>query len=116
MAVSRAFYEAVFDLKFRSEGERKELKVRFLNLQDASGNVIELFQHDTPLPLEDNLMDFQRVGLKHIAFVVDNLEAVLEKALAHGAKIIWPIAKGITVKRLAFIGDPDGIPIELVEL
>ena len=61
-------------------------------------------------------MDFQRVGIKHVAFIVENLEQAIEKAVSFGAKIVWPIQNGITIKRLAFISDPDGIPIELLEL
>ena len=113
---SQAFYEAVFGLKFQSKGERPELKVKFVNLEDESGNVIELFEHENPLPLKEDLMDFQKVGIKHFSFIVENLEEALEKATSLGAKIIWPIKEGITVKRLAFISDPNGIPIELVEL
>jgi len=110
------FYKSVFDLKFRSEGGRKESKYKFVNLEDENHNVIELFKHEEPVPLQDDLMNFQKVGIKHIAFIVDNLEEAIEKAVSHGAKIIWPIKEGITVKRLAFISDPNGIPIELIEL
>ncbi len=113
---SQAFYESVFGLKFQSKGGRPELKIKFVNLEDESGNVIELFEHENPLPLKDDLMDFQKVGIKHISFIVENLEEAIEKATSFGAKIVWPIKEGITVKRLAFISDPNGIPIELVEL
>ena len=116
MEESRKFYESVFNLKFRSRGERPELKVKFINLEDENQNVIELFEHEKPIPLEDDLMDFQNVGIKHLAFIVDNLEDAVRKATSCGAKIIWPIKEGITVKRLAFISDPNGIPIELIEL
>ena len=116
MEESQKFYESVFNLKFRSEGGRKEKKYKFVNLEDENHNVIELFKHDEPLPLKEDLMNFQKVGIKHIAFIVDNLEEAIEKAVSCGAKIIQPIKEGITVKRLAFISDPDGIPIELVEL
>ncbi|MES3031763.1 MAG: VOC family protein [Patescibacteria group bacterium] len=110
------FFKSVFDLKFRSEGGRKEKKYKFVNLEDENHNVIELFKHDEPLPLGDDLMNFQKVGIKHIAFMVDNLEKAVEKSVSFGAKIIQPIKEGITVKRYAFIADPNGIPIELVEL
>ena len=92
------------------------VKIKIINLKDKNGNVIELFKHEKPVPLQDDLMDFQKVGIKHIAFIVDNLEEAVEKAVSHGAKIIWPIKEGITVKRLAFVSDPNGIPIELIEL
>ncbi len=113
---SQKFYESVLNLKFRSKTERKELKSKIIYLEDENHNAIELFQHDNPLPLADNLMDFQKVGIKHVAFTVDNLEEAVNKAVSLGAKIIWPIQAGKMVKRLAFISDPDGIPIELVEL
>jgi len=113
---SQVFYENVFNLKFESKGERPDLKIKMINLKDKDGNVIELFQHENPTPLKDDLMDFQKIGIKHIAFIVENLEKAIEKAVSCGAKIVWPIQNGITIKRLAFISDPDGIPIELLEL
>jgi catechol 2,3-dioxygenase-like lactoylglutathione lyase family enzyme len=66
MERSRAFYESVFKLTFRVGAERKELGVRFINLQDDHESVIELFQHDDPLPLDTNLVDFRRIGIKHL--------------------------------------------------
>jgi catechol 2,3-dioxygenase-like lactoylglutathione lyase family enzyme len=113
--ISRKFYEVVFNMKFRSQGERPELNSRFINLEDESGGVVELFEHKDSIPLDDDLMNFQKVGIKHIAFIVDNIEDVIDSAQNNGAKILWPIKNGITVKRIAFISDPDGIPIELVE-
>ena len=110
------FYKSVFNLEFRSQGERKEKKLKFVNLEDENHNVIELFKHDEPLPLAEDLMNFQKVGIKHIAFMVDNLEQAVEKAVSAGAKVIQPIKQGITVKRLAFVSDPNGIPVELIEL
>ncbi|MBA3724118.1 MAG: VOC family protein [Candidatus Levybacteria bacterium] len=112
---SRTFYEEVFDLKFRAAGERPELGVKFVILQDKNGAGVELFEHATPVPTTEDFMDFSNVGFKHIAFIVDDLEATFDKALKAGAKVIWPIKKGVTVKRLAFIADPNNIPIELVE-
>jgi len=113
---SREFYESVFELKFRSEGERKEMKSKFLNLEDENHNVVELFKHDNQIPLSEDLMDMQRVGIKHLAFIVDNIEKVIERSSKHKSKVIWSPREGITLKRIAFISDPNGIPIELVEL
>jgi glyoxylase I family protein len=113
---SRAFYETVFNLTFRVVGERPELGISYIMLEDKHGTVIELFEHKKPQLLQQDLMDFSQIGIKHIAFIVDNLEETFAKALKHGAKEIWPIQKGVTVKRLAFIKDPDNIPVELIEL
>jgi len=116
LEVSRSFYECVFGLKFRSQGENAALKYKFINLEGENNDVIELFEHESPLPLKEDLMDMQMVGIKHIAFIVDKIEPVIDRALTHGGKIIQPAKPGMTVKRKAFISDPDGIPIELVEL
>ena len=116
IANSRKFYETVFGLQFSNEAESTELKAKFVQLKDDLGNLVEFFQHDEPLPLAENLMDFQRVGTKHISFAVQNLEQVISAAIANGGTLIRPPRAGKTVKRNAFIGDVDGIPIELVEL
>lgn len=116
IADSRKFYETVFELKFKNEAASKELDAKFVQLKDDLGNLVELFQHSDPLPLAENLMDFRRVGIKHISFAVQNLEQVISAALDNGGTLIRPPRAGKTVKRNAFIGDVDGIPIELVEL
>jgi glyoxylase I family protein len=113
---SQEFYEQVFGMKFKTQGERPELGVKFIMLEDKKGMVVELFEHHHPHSLKEDLMDFSQVSIKHIAFAVEDIEKVIKRAAGFGAKIIWPIKKGITVKRIAFISDPDGIPIELVEL
>lgn len=113
---SQKFFEEVFEFKFKIQGERPELGVKFIMLENKDGVIIELFEHSSPMPLKENLMDFQHIGIKHIAFIVDDIDAVMQKALKMGASVIWPVKKGITVKRIAFIADPNGIPIELAEV
>lgn len=113
---SKKFYEQVFEMKLKARGERPEIGVKFIMLENEHGQIIELFEHKHPVALKDDLMDFSQVGYKHIAFVVENIETAMKKALKNGAKVIWPAIKGVTVKRVAFISDPDGLPIELVEL
>jgi catechol 2,3-dioxygenase-like lactoylglutathione lyase family enzyme len=113
---SRSFYEKVFGLKFKAAGKRPEVGIKFEMLEDEKGTVIELIEHANPNPLTQDLMDFSNVGLKHIAFVVDNIESVIARAETEGAKVIWEPRKGVTVKRVAFISDPNTIPLELVEL
>jgi glyoxylase I family protein len=112
---SQKFYEDVFDLTFKVAGERPEQEVKFMMLQDKNGTTIELFEHLHSKPLTEDLMDFSQNGIKHIAFIVDNLEATFNRAIKNGAKVIWPIQKGVTVKRLAFVRDPNNIPLELIE-
>lgn len=113
---SRKFYETVLGLKFKAQWRRPELNIEFISLEDESGNVVELIQHKNALPTEEDYMNFQKVGLKHLAFVVEQIEPVLERAVANGARIIWQPKKGVSVKRNAFFSDPDGLPVEIVEI
>lgn len=113
---SKKFYEEVFDLKFKAGGERPELRVKFVILVDKQGAGIELFEHVTPVQTTEDFMDFSNVGFKHIAFIVDDLEETYQKAMDAGAKSIWEPRKGITVKHIAFVTDPNNILTELVEL
>jgi len=119
LKASRKFYEDVFGLEFQKEGEgeRPELGIRFIVLADKEGNAIELFESNKQVPLKEDLMDFSYHGIKHVAFTVDSIEETLEKAVSLGAEVVWPPqeVKG-KIKRLAFIKDLDGIPIELVEM
>ncbi len=113
---SRKFYEDIFDMQLDSEAEREDLQIKIVNLKNKNGGIIELFKHKNSLPLKEDLMDFQKVGIKHLAFAVDDIEKTIKKAMSLGSKLLWPIQEGITIKRLAFISDPNNIPIELMEL
>jgi hypothetical protein len=50
-----------------------------------------------------------------LGIVVSNLEEKIKELQKDGLKIIIPITKGITVKQFAFIKDPNGFSVELVE-
>lgn len=112
---SEKFFGELFGFTRKTQGERPALGVRFVMLEDAQGSIIELFEHNTPLPVRGDLMDFQQIGIKHIAFLVEDMETLIKRAEKLGAKVLWPPQVGVTVKKLAFIADPNNIPIELVE-
>lgn len=113
---SKQFYTDLFKLKFVFAGEKPEKNRRFAFLEDEDGTRLELFQDDQPKPLTENLKDTKNIGMKHLAFAVENIEAFLKKAEAYPITKLTPIKKGITVKRYIFITDPDNIPIELFEV
>jgi glyoxylase I family protein len=113
---SQRFYQTVFGLKLLTRAERKELQVTFIQLQSSNDTILELFQHEVPVSNPEDQMDFRKVGLKHLAFVVEHIEGAIEIALMNGASLLSRPKAGKTVSRSAFVSDPDGIPIELVEL
>jgi glyoxylase I family protein len=74
--------------------------------------VIELFSFPDP---PKRISGPEATGLRHIAFEVDNLPAVIEK-LKKSNIIAEPIRTDeITGKQFTFIFDPDNLPVELYE-
>jgi catechol 2,3-dioxygenase-like lactoylglutathione lyase family enzyme len=53
--------------------------------------------------------------LSHLALPVESLKDEIDKWQDRGVKILKPITKGVSVKQFAFIEDPSGFPVELVE-
>lgn len=105
------WYDDVFGAKViyrvAASGERPEL----MFLEFANGQCIELF------PGGKNIMPSPPgpIGYIHFCLVLDNLEQALE----HLAKMnIKPERKfiGRAKQRIAFISDPDGNSIELMEI
>ncbi len=112
---SRNFYEELLGLTFKTQNEKPELGVKFVMLEDEDGVILELCEQANSSPQIEDLMDFSKVGVKHIAFTVKDIDTILKKAEAAGISIIIPAKKGVVFKRTAFILDPNNIPIELVE-
>jgi glyoxylase I family protein len=107
---SKNFYEKIgFELFKSWEKPNQQLKGAWL--KDKDGYNVELIHH----PTNENLTFPKIPEVLHLGIGVKNLEIELEKLQKNGAEIIIPITKGVSVKRFAFIKDPNGFPIELVE-
>ena len=107
---SKNFYQKLGFEVFNSwETTNQELKA--LWLQDKDGYKIELIYHPTNRDLDSpKIMEVQHLGIG-----VKNLEDKIKELQEEGVEIVVPITKGITVKQFAFIKDPNGFSIELVE-
>jgi len=107
---SKKFYERLgFEVFNQWEKPKQELKA--LWMKDKSGYKIELIYH----PTNQNLEFPKITEVQHLGIVVTNPEEKLEELKKVGVKIIVPITKGVTVKQFAFVKDPNGFSIELVE-
>jgi len=109
---SKHFYSIVLGLKIVREVYREERKSYKLDLEVGNQYQIELFSFPDP-PARPSRPE--AVGLRHIAFEVDDIE----KAIAHIKAFnigIEPIrVDEFTGKRFTFFADPDGLPVELYE-
>ena len=110
--VSKRFYTEVLGLTVLQEVYRAERQSYKLDLALNGRYIIELFSFPSPPPRPSRP---EACGLRHLAFAVTDLEAVITHMQQH--KIVTePICTdAFTGKRFTFIADPDALPIEFYE-
>jgi len=86
----------------------------------APGHTIELIEYTSPAEKGRVVSRPCDAGFSHIAFNVDDVDAVLEAVRPHGVK---PIAPPVAIdqgpnkgRRVVYTRDPDGIAIEFIEV
>lgn len=110
---SKKFYTEVLELEIIHEVYRQERDSFKLDLGLNGNYILELFSFTNP---PARLSRPEAVGLRHLAFSVDNLEKTIEK-LNHKGIETEPIRiDEFTGKRFTFFSDPDDLPIELYEI
>ena len=107
---SKNFYEKL-GFKVFNHWEKPKQELKALWLRDKSGYRIELIYH----PTNQNLEFPKITEVFHMGVAVTNLEEKITELQKDDIKIVVPITKGISVKQFAFIKDPNGFSIELVE-
>ncbi len=107
---SIAFYQRHMGLKFVSRREIKQNNAEIAFLQDDSGSAIELthWRDKATLTEGDNF--------DHIAFAVQDVRGVVDELRANEVTIAMePFSLGTSTSKIAFIKDPDGNWLELIE-
>ncbi len=127
MEKSLKFYRDLLGLKVKSlvdeEGEfldnmlaRENVKNKVAKLYAKNGNtLVELIDSKSYGNKKDR--DFFTIGASHLALTVDNLDETYDYLIKNGVKFTAPPQQ--TPDRFAkvtFCEDPDGTPIELVEV
>lgn len=110
---SRHFYTDVLGLDVIREVWRAERKSWKLDLALNDHYVIELFSFPDPPPRPSRP---EACGLRHLAFAVEDLEAVIAHLQGHGVATEPVRTDEFTGKRLTFTADPDNLPLEFYEL
>jgi len=54
-------------------------------------------------------------GLRHVAFVVDDIDAAVAGLRAHGAEPVGEVENYEDIYRLCYVRGPEGIIVELAE-
>ena len=107
---SIAFYQDRLGLKLRSRLEVKENNAEIAFMEDPHGNAIELtlWRDKKQLTEGDNF--------DHIAFGVEDMNSTIERLRTQGTAIAMePFKLKGGSHQIAFIKDPDGNWLELIE-
>ena len=104
------FYSKRLGLRFVSRREVKQNNAEIAFLEDGSGGAIELTHwRDKKTLAEGDNFD-------HIAFAVRDMKASVEELKSSGVTIAMePFSLGGSSTKIAFIKDPDGNWLELIE-
>lgn len=109
---SKRFYTEVLGLRVLAETWREARRSWKLDLALPDGTQLELFSFPDA-PARPSRPEAQ--GLRHLAFVVDDLDASLAALQAQGVAVEPVRVDELTGQRFTFFADPDDLPIELVE-
>jgi lactoylglutathione lyase len=90
------------------DGERQEL----MFLEFAKGQFIELFTEGR----EKVAIPQSAIGYQHFCLAVDNIEQMIEHLARMNVHPERPVREGRSHYRIAFVADPDGNVIELMEI
>jgi catechol 2,3-dioxygenase-like lactoylglutathione lyase family enzyme len=127
LAAAKAFF---FELGFESQGEGEVegdwvdrvvglegIRVDYAMVQTPDGHGrLELIKFHAPAsPDGDRQAPPNVPGLRHIAFIVDDLDAVLDRLRSHGAELVGEVERYGSIFRLCYIRGPEGIIVELAE-
>ncbi|WP_353499219.1 VOC family protein [Vibrio sp. CB1-14] len=109
---SKHFYTEVLGLSVLAENFREARDSYKLDLELPDGTQIELFSFPSSPP-RPSFPEAQ--GLRHLAFVVDDIDQAVSKLVSHGVAVEPIRIDEYTGKRYTFFQDPDGLPLELCE-
>ncbi|MBU3713978.1 MAG: VOC family protein [Ferruginibacter sp.] len=109
---SKRFYTDILGLKVVRETYREARKSYKLDLSLNGKYVIELFSFPSP---PSRPSQPEAVGLRHLAFEVDNLEHMIQYLEQKNVSVEPVRTDELTQKRFTFIADPDDLPIEFYE-
>lgn len=76
---------------------------------------IELLGYTDPTPGGTPSTSRSQLGLTHLAFHVDDLEASVQRVVDAGGVVVEPTRASVGVE-LVFLADPDGNRVELLQL
>lgn len=95
------------------EGVRAQIAM--LQTPDGHGK-LELAQfHAPPTDSDHQLAQANALGIRHVTFAVDDIDAALARVRARGAELVGELGRYRDSYRFCYVRGPEGIIIELAE-
>jgi lactoylglutathione lyase len=117
---SAEFYSRAFGFAPQLEFELAPHPIRGLMLRHETGMRLELFQRDGSTAGIQGATPIEALGVRgygHFAFAAPDIDSVFARALESGASpVLEPAPSPEPGVRFAFLADPEGNLVELVEL
>ena len=86
----------------------------FVKTPDGYGR-LELIQFHTPPGEGGDPLPANTLGLRHVAFVVDDIDASVAALQGHGGELVGSVESYQDIFRLCYIRGPAGIIVELAQ-
>jgi catechol 2,3-dioxygenase-like lactoylglutathione lyase family enzyme len=127
IAAAKAFF---VDLGFTLQGEGsvegdwvdrivglEGVRTKFAMVETPGGNGrLELIEFDTPPTHRgDPEAPANTRGIRHIAFIVDDIDAVVAGVQAGGGELVGHVERYGDIFKLCYVRGPEGIIVELAE-
>ena len=95
------------------EGVRADIAM--MQTPDGNGRLELTKFHSPSVQRDDGCAPANTPGIRHIAFAVEDIEAVVARLRARGAELVGELERYQDRYRLCYVRGPEGIIIELAE-
>ncbi len=110
---SKHFYTEILGFNVIAENYREARDSYKLDLALPDGSQIELFS----LPNSPQRPSYPEAqGLRHLAFKVNDIDAVVEYLVSHSIDVEPVRVDEYTGKKFTFFSDPDDLPLEIYQV
>jgi catechol 2,3-dioxygenase-like lactoylglutathione lyase family enzyme len=90
-------------------------KIAMMETPDGRGR-LELTEFQAPSSVDgDRRAPANALGIRHVAFVVEDIDAVVAGLRARGAELVGEVERYRDIYRLCYVRGPEGIIVELAE-
>jgi catechol 2,3-dioxygenase-like lactoylglutathione lyase family enzyme len=93
------------------------VRVEFVMLQTPDGHGrLEVIKFHAPATQGGNEhAPANTLGIRHLAFVVEDIDAIVARLRARGAELVGELERYKDIYRLCYVRGPEGIIVELAE-